>query len=345
MTDINTKKNGLIDNMPRDKRGFWQPERGTAPPNPFFAWPPKPVEVFKWLFGFPGYLFPWNIIYMAIATLTWLYLQPALSRCVEFRADWIIEIYVRNQAMLVIIVSGWHLRLWSFKSQGLKYKYTSDWMATGKRKFLWGNQFRDNVFWSCVSGGTIWTAYEVLMVWAYANEIIPYVDPREQPVYFIILLCSIQMLRLFHFYWIHRLLHWLPLYKAGHYLHHKNINIGPWSGLSMHPIEHILYFSSILIHWVVPSHPIHMLMNAQHAAFTPAQGHVGFEKLVLKGNASVPAASYFHQLHHRYFECNYGEPDIPLDMWFGTNYDGSAEAHSVMEEKRKARHNITSEVD
>ena len=173
---------------------------GTAPPSPLFAWPPRPAEAFKWLFGFPGYLLPWNIVYMVVATLTWHYLQPSLSRCVEFRADWILEIYVRNQSMLVIIVSAWHLRLWSLKSQGLKFKYTSDWMATGKRKFLWNNQLRDNVFWSCVSGGTIWTAYEVLMIWAYANEMIPYVDLRQEPVYLVVLLCSIQMWRLFHFY-------------------------------------------------------------------------------------------------------------------------------------------------
>lgn len=174
------------------------------------------------------------------------------------------------------------------------------------------------------------------MVWAYANQIIPYIDPRQRPIYFVILLCGIQMWRLLHFYWVHRLLHCRPLYKASHYLHHKNINVGPWSGLAMHPIEHILYFSCILIHWIVPSHPIHMLMNAQHAAFTPSQGHVGFETLVLKGKVGLPAASFFHQLHHRYFECNYGENDMPFDMWFGTYHDGATEAHMAMRQKGQA---------
>ena len=45
----------------------------------------------------------------------------------------------------------------------------------------------------------------------------------------------------------------------------------------MHPIEHLLYFSVVLIHWVVPSHPLHFLFNAQHTALTPAPGHTGFE--------------------------------------------------------------------
>ena len=342
MGEITVDRPQIPDDMDRDDRGFWQPTGGAKDPNPVFAWPPRPVEVLKWAWG---YIFPWNLIYMAIATATWLYWQPALSRCVEFRADWILEMFIRNEIMLIVIVSAWHLRLWSVKGQGTRYKYTSDWMAEGNRKFLWGNQLWDNVFWSCVSGGIIWTGYEALMMWAYANEMLPWVDPREHPVYFVLLLAGIQLWRLFHFYWAHRITHYAILYKSAHYLHHKNINIGPWSGLSMHPIEHLIYFSCILIHWIVPSHPIHVLMNAQHAAFTPAQGHVGFEKLTLSGGRGVGAASFFHQLHHRYFECNYGEPDMPFDKWFGTHHDGSEDAHQAMRKKRKAAHNITSDKD
>ncbi len=337
MTNIRAEQDGLTDGMPRDTKGNWQPEQGTAPPNPMFVWPLKPLKILRWLYH---YLFPWNLIYIIIATLTWVFLQPDLSRSAEFRLDWILLVFLRNQVLLIVIVSLWHIRLWSQKTQGYQYKYTSAWMGVGKRQFMWGDQLRDNIFWSVVSGGTIWTLYEVLMLWAYANEIIPYVDPRQQPVYFIILLCLVPLWRLFHFYWVHRFLHWKPLYKAAHYVHHKNINVGPWSGLAMHPIEHILYFSCILIHWIVPSHPIHMIFNSQHAAFTPAQGHVGFEKVVVNEKVEVSAASYFHQLHHRYFECNYGEPDIPFDHWFGTAHDGSSEAHEAMRAKRKARHHI-----
>ncbi len=329
----------VVDGVPREENGEWQPAKRPEPA-PIFAWPPRPVESLKWMFGFPGYLWPWNAIYMLIAIGTWLYLQPALERCVVFQVDWIAEMYARNIAMLVVIAGAWHVWFYRFKAQGTRYKYTSKWLATSNRKFLWGNQLRDNIFWSCVSGGTIWTAYEVVSMWAYANEIIPYVDWRTEPVYCALLLCGIQFWRLFHFYWVHRLIHWKPLYKSAHYLHHKNINIGPWSGLAMHPIEHLLYFSCILIHWVVPSHPIHLLMNAQHAAFTPAQGHVGFDKIEVKGNARMPAASFFHQLHHRYFECNYGENDFPFDYWFGTFHDGSPESHASMRQKRKAVHRI-----
>ena len=58
-----------------------------------------------------------------------------------------------------------------------------------------------------------------------------------------------------HFYFVHRFLHWPPLYRIAHALHHRNANVGPWSGLSMHPIEHVLYLSSTLIHLVLASSP------------------------------------------------------------------------------------------
>jgi sterol desaturase/sphingolipid hydroxylase (fatty acid hydroxylase superfamily) len=84
-------------------------------------------------------------------------------------------------------------------------------------------------------------------------------------VYFVAMMLLIPLVRDIHFYWVHRLLHWKPLYKAAHYLHHRNVNVGPWSGLSMHPIEHLLYFTGVLLHWILPSHPLHAIFHLPHA--------------------------------------------------------------------------------
>ena len=51
-----------------------------------------------------------------------------------------------------------------------------------------------------------------------------------------------------HFYWIHRLIHFPLLYRLIHSLHHRNVVIGPWTGISMHPVEHLLYFGEIVWH-------------------------------------------------------------------------------------------------
>ena len=136
-----------------------------------------------------------------------------------------------------------------------------------------------------------------------------------------------------HFYLVHRLIHWPPLYHAVHKLHHNNVNPGPWSGLAMHPIEHLLYFSGVLIHWIVPSNPVHAIFHLAHAGLAPAPGHAGFDKIVVGEESAIDTHSYDHYLHHKYFECNYADGVIPLDKWFGTFHDGSSEAQERMDKR------------
>jgi len=152
------------------------------------------------------------------------------------------------------------------------------------------------------------------------------------------MMCLIPVFRDVHFYLIHRLIHWGPLYRWVHYLHHNNVNVGPVTGLAMHPVEHLLYWSGVLVHWVIPSHPIHILWHLQHAALTPQQGHVGFARVVLPGGVEVTTSDYFHYLHHKYFECNYG-PDaaLPLDKWFGSFHDGTDAATEAMNARFMSR--------
>jgi sterol desaturase/sphingolipid hydroxylase (fatty acid hydroxylase superfamily) len=299
----------------RNSRGEWEPPYPVTYA-PIFVWPPRPRALLKWVLSYPGFLWPWNSAYLLITLITWFYLQPAPSRCTELKLDWIGLMFLRNLGLLWLVAGGWHLLLYTLKLQGSERKYDPRWPTSHDPKFLFRNQTYDNIFWSCVSGCTIWTAYEVLYTWAAANQWVPRVEWRAHPVYCAVWLCAIPFWREFHFYWIHRAIHWPPLYKTVHYLHHKNINPGPWSGMAMHPVEHLLYFSVVLIHWIVPSHPIHFLFNSQHTALTPAAGHLGFEGPVLKGR--LPAGSYFHYLHHRFFNCNYGESTLPLDRFFGT---------------------------
>ena len=314
-----------------DSRGEWQPAvlPATAP---IWVWPLSARKVLKYTFGYPGYLFPWNAITALIVIAMWFLTQPELARMAEFRLDWIAQILVRNVALLVVFAGALHLRLYTFRGQGSEHKFNSKWLDEKNPTFLWGNQIRDNMFWSIVSGCTVWTAYEVLMMWAYANGTIAYVDWETQPVYFALLLCALMMWHRTHFYFTHRLIHWKPLYRSAHYLHHKNVNIGPWSGLSMHPIEHVIYFSTVLIFFVVPSHPIHTMFALMFAGLMPSAGHMGFDQLKVKGKLTLPS-DFFHYLHHRYFECNYGTATVPFDRWFGTFHDGSAEAHATMTER------------
>ena len=78
----------------------------------------------------------------------------------------------------------------------------------------------------------------------------------------------------------------------------------------MHPIEHLIYLSGVIIHWIIQSHPIHAFYNLIHADVGPTWGHCGYEKI--KVNQSEINLDSFHYLHHRYFNRNYGKPCCPL---------------------------------
>jgi len=306
----------------RNARGEWRPATPAAYA-PILSWPWRPGSVLRWVLGWPGFLAPANALYLLITFGCWLLTQPALARCRTFQPGWMLQILLRNEALLLLFYGAFYLWLYVWRREGTATKYDARWPARQSRSFLFGDQLWDNVFWTAGVGGLTWTAYEWLTWWLYANGRLPTLGWGDHPAWFVAWFLLVPLWREFHFYWVHRLIHWRPLYRRVHYLHHKNVNPNPWSGMAMHPVETVLYLSVCLIHWVVPSHPLHFLFDLQHAGLAPAAGHDGFDGPLLRG--TLPVGSYFHYLHHRYFECNYGESTLPLDRWFGTFRDGGAE--------------------
>ena len=150
---------------------------------------------------------------------------------------------------------------------------------------------------------------------------------------------NVFLLLVAHFYFIHRLLHVRWLYDHAHYLHHYNVNTGPFSGLSMHPVEHVFYFSMVVLWWVVPADPFIVILTGMANAVPTAMTHSGFERYEIgkREGRTVSGSDYFHHLHHRYFECNYGLRPVPFDKLFGTFHDGTDEAHARMRQRMKAR--------
>jgi len=326
-----------IDLGEHDHGSDWQP-RGLIQIAPIFVWPIQPRGCFKAIFGFPGFLWPWSVLYAVIALLTWRFLTPGPQEMKEFALGSIAIIVFTNLALIVLTVGAWHYRLYVRRAQGTDYKYSAQWLATNNSNFLFQNQLWDNVFWTIGSAVPIWSAYEIVTLWAQANGFIAVVRWQAHPIYCLLLMFFIiPLFHEVHFYAIHRLIHWAPLYRAVHSIHHKNVRPGPWSGLAMHPVEHMLYFSGVLLCWLIPSHPLHIIFYLQYAAFAPAPSHSGFDKLVLSKRMALNLEYYDHYLHHRYFEVNYGGPIVPIDKWLGTFHDGSEEAHAAMRRRALKR--------
>jgi sterol desaturase/sphingolipid hydroxylase (fatty acid hydroxylase superfamily) len=126
-----------------------------------------------------GFFWPYNLLYALLAVVSWLYFTPSLARTARFEVGWIAEISLRNAALLTLISGGLHLRLYITRGQGTKFKYSNKWLARHDSRFLFGNQVWDNIFWNLTSGCLIWTGYEAVTLWLFANGKIPYVDWRR----------------------------------------------------------------------------------------------------------------------------------------------------------------------
>ena len=317
----------------RTAKGEWTPDR-RASHGPLFTWPPQPTALLRWFVR--GYLLPWNMLYAAVGIALYFFATPSTATTRTISVGWITYLLVRNGAIVAVWYGAFHWRLYVRRAQDTRFKYNARWPRKGAR-FTFGSQTRENMFWVFASGVPIWTAYEAATLWLFANGHIPWVSWSRHPVWFVAIMLLIPLWREVHFYCTHRLIHTPWLYKTVHSLHHRSTNPGPWSGLSMHPLEHLVYYSAVAIHWVVPSHPIHALYNLVHLTMAPVPGHSGFEKVELGEDRSFDTGCLNHYLHHKYFEVNYADGAIPFDRWFGSFHDGSPEAHAAMKLRLAAR--------
>lgn len=302
--------------------------------NPLFQWPPNPRGVFRWYAAF-WFEISTTTLCLMLAFLAYFLILPPLATMAEFAPGWIARVWLANLVPQVIIAGTLHYFLITKKAQGDATKFDPRDQNRANGSFTFGNQVHDNMFWHIASGITLWTLAQVLVFWGMANGYAPTLLFPDNPVWFVAAFVLIPIWSSFHFYWIHRLLHWPPLYKIAHSLHHRNINVGPWSGISMHPIEHALFYTNFLIHLVVPSHPLHLMFHGYVQSTHPVFSHSGFENLVIKDNPQLRMGVFFHQLHHRYFECNYGTVEMPWDRWFGSYHDGTAAATDQTRARKK----------
>ena len=186
-----------------------------------------------------------------------------------------------------------------------------------------------NVFYTTL-GIIQWSLTEVAIIHCYRTGQLSFTPLSStssslEKTVFAIWCLTIPIIREVHFYFCHRILHSRFLYKYVHAVHHRSSDTEPFSGLCMHPVEHLYYFACYgpLIWFSSGHHPFLFWWMGFHALISPGASHSGYE--------DHWGADVYHYLHHRYFECNYGTPGIPFDKWFGSFRDklDSSEAKTV----------------
>jgi lathosterol oxidase len=300
-----------------------------------FKWPPKPGFLARW-FARNWLSLSERVIMVLLAVAIWLWIYPDFTATKTFQAGWIFQVWLANFALVALCAGTLHWYFFMRKGQGSELKFDKRDMARGNKLWKFSNQVHDNMFWSLTSGVGVLTAFTVLTMWLMANGFTPVIKPLSNPIWFALSLVLLPIWSAFHFYWVHRLLHVPFLYTHVHSLHHRNVNVGPWSGLSMHPVEHLLYISSLCIHWIIPSDPILVIFHVIYLGPGAAMSHTGYEDLLIKDKRRLALGTFYHQLHHRYYECNYGNQEMPWDRWFGTFHNGTPE-DTVETRARKKR--------
>lgn len=314
----------------RNKRGDYTPNAPLTGA-PLFRWPVQPLKLIRWL---PLYFLPWNAFFFALAAALWLWATPSRETLATLDWRWMAQLLARNAAIVLVVFGALEVRLYIRRAQGNRFKFNGSFPADKPSPlFLFRSQNLDNILRTFGTGVPIWTAYEVLMLHLWAIGWGPWSTFEAHPWALVVLGLAIPILHEAHFFAIHRLIHWGPLYRWVHSVHHNSVNPSPWSSLSMHPVEHLLYWSDILIHLVLPSHPLLVLYHLQVTGTGAVIGHVGFDKVEIGSEAAVSTHAYAHYLHHKYFEVNYADGLLPFDRWFGTWHDGT----SLGDAKMKAR--------
>jgi len=255
------------------------------------------------------FFFSPQIVWSLVTILVYFLFPYDIPAARQWAFGWIFHRALVNAGTYILYTGYWHVTLY--------------WLGWSKRKFSPDqvptlSRFIHNVYYG-VLGTLMQTAWECMFLRLWATGRIDYIPDSEafsswpNALSVILGVIAVPAYRDFHFYFAHRFIHLRALYKYIHSLHHRNTAIEPFSGLCMHPIEHLYYVSCMGLHLFFFKSPLHLMANGMHLTLSPAASHSGWE--------DNWQSDQFHYLHHAKFECNYGTTAVPYDKWFGTYQD------------------------
>lgn len=126
-----------------------------------------------------------------------------------------------------------------------------------------------------------------------------------------------------YFYWLHRIFHHPSLFKKCHVQHHRSTNPTPLTSLSFDLIEGVLEFAFIpMVIFIIPMHTSMFNICIGMFMLYNIYAHLGYELfpswlLETKWGKWINT-SVAHNMHHRYFNCNYSYYFMFWDRMMGT---------------------------
>jgi Delta7-sterol 5-desaturase len=120
-----------------------------------------------------------------------------------------------------------------------------------------------------------------------------------------------------YFYWMHRLLHWKPLFRHVHRLHHLSLTPTSWACYATHPVEGMLMSGDLLLFPLLfPVHPLAIVLFLILQMIYSTLGHSGYDTFPRVFRRHWTLAWHntpsHHDDHHRYVQGNFGHF---LNVW------------------------------
>lgn len=261
-----------------------------------------------------------NFVWSSIAISLYYFFPYSMAVTSPISSSFFLERFPMWFSLVFGYDAFWHLALYKF--------------GLGKRPFAPNRSYNydktaHNIFWT-TSGIVIWTLFENVFAYLWSSGRLQYAPDSFWSL--AIALMAVPVWRSIHFYFAHRFLHFGPLYKHVHSLHHRNTDVEPFSGLCMHPVEHLYYYACVAPSLLFVCSPFAFLWNGVHLLLSPGASHSGYEDHF--------QSDAFHYLHHRYFECNYAGTDAAfLDLAFGT-YRGALADNDLADAREDAKSSL-----
>lgn len=154
-----------------------------------------------------------------------------------------------------------------------------------------------------------------------------HIDLTSDAVWFVVLGQSALIIVMHDawFYWMHRLLHLRPLFRAAHMAHHRSLTPTPWAAYAFAPLEAMLEAIFLPIYLLIfGGDSLTILVFLMHMMARNVAGHLGHE-IFPRGWTRLPVLGWIttvthHDMHHELGRWNYGLYFTWWDRWMGTEH-------------------------
>jgi Delta7-sterol 5-desaturase len=185
-------------------------------------------------------------------------------------------------------------------------------------------QLRRELLWSFPTMAVFASLSWIIVLLKRADVTVIYTSVEEYGWgYYILSWALLLLIHDAYFYPVHRFMHWKPVYRFVHSVHHRSTNPTPLAALAFHPLEAVLeYLFFVPLILVLPLHVSVLAGYPMLMLLLNVYGHLGYE-LLPRSFTKHPVGKFLltatlHNQHHKKFHYNYGLWFFWWDRIFGT---------------------------